>query len=62
VPILSDHYFDILCRQLEFCWEMVEHRHKHLINYSDLSAGTCLADYKGFPLIVRDTAMRLAGC
>jgi len=58
-PILTDGFFDQLCRQLEFCWDMVEHRHKSLVRQEDLPAGTCLADFNTFPLLIRDTATRL---
>jgi NAD-dependent DNA ligase len=60
--LLSDGYFDQLCRDLIANWDAIEHRHKHLIDREQLDAGTgyylASADY---PTIIRHGACHLMG-
>jgi NAD-dependent DNA ligase len=44
-PIFSDSFFDNMAKTMLHCWSDIEHRHKHLINTDDLSAGTYLGEY-----------------
>jgi len=47
-PILSDGFFDHICKELLAKWDTIEHMHKHLFTKEDLEAGTCLIrEYPG---------------
>ncbi|MPQ71465.1 hypothetical protein [Pseudomonas sp. MWU12-2323] len=39
-PVVSDGYFDELCKALLAGWEAITHRYKHMSDKSALSAGT----------------------
>lgn len=61
VPILSDCTFDRACEWLYDNWEVVEHRHKHLITKEDLAAGSLYALKENeYPLITKNTAVQLS--
>ena len=55
-PIIEDHVFDALARELKSHWEVVEHIHKHLIDPEALSSG---GSYIAFPLMVEKSAESL---
>jgi len=40
IQLLSDSYYDQLCAYLKQHWDSIEHRHKSLVPYDCLSAGT----------------------
>jgi hypothetical protein len=44
-PIISDHLFDRMAKQMLECWDKIEHRHKSFITKADLEAGTFLGEY-----------------
>jgi hypothetical protein len=58
-PLVEDHEFDSMAKDLLVNYEAVEHRHKHLISKEDLSAGTLLLAEEDYPLIVKDVAIKL---
>lgn len=53
-PFLSDRAFDQLAKDMLDVWDILEHRHKHLITEEDLEAGTLLR--RDFPEIVKGAA------
>lgn len=59
-PFLSDEKFDWLCKELDEKWDVVEHRHKELIERNALKAGTGYQfDWKSLPTIIKDAATHL---
>lgn len=48
--VLTDTQFDALCKELLDNWDLITHRHKHLVSREDLEAGTGYAIK--YPLIV----------
>lgn len=52
ISVVSDVFFDRLCKDLLEAWDETEHPHKHLIDRDALSAGT------GFYLKARDLPER----
>lgn len=55
-PIISDGLFDKICKKALQNWRIIEHRHKHLVTESDLTAGTCLLAGVKYPSIVISVA------
>lgn len=39
-PIMTDHQYDALCKELLACWDEVTHRNKDLITLENLSSGS----------------------
>ena len=58
-PFLTDGGWDWLCEQLDQQWNVVEHRHKHLIDRDALASGTASYLVGRFPTIVKDAAKAL---
>lgn len=56
-PLIQDATFDHLVLQLDARWEVIEHRHKALIDRSLLKSGF----YLSYPSIVEPAARALAG-
>jgi NAD-dependent DNA ligase len=57
-PILSDGFFDALCRQLSETWDEIRHRHKFIIDRRSLRKSSSL-HYLGvddFPNLAIDAA------
>lgn len=44
-PILSDHTFDELAKNILEKWYDINHYHKHLLSTDDLKAGSYLGEY-----------------
>lgn len=47
-PILSDSFWDEMCRDMDTFWDAIEHRHKHLVDRAGLrtgSASDCAEEY-----------------
>ncbi len=40
ISLLTDAYYDELCRDLAARWDGIEHQHKHLVDRAALDAGT----------------------
>ncbi len=59
-PILADATFDAIVRDLGDQWDMVEHRHKHLIDRGMLKSGFYLQP-EDYPGIVKGAASALRG-
>ena len=58
IPLLTDEFFDSMCKQLLARWDEVEHMHKHLIDREHLSAGTGF-DITEYPSMVQGAAWHL---
>jgi hypothetical protein len=58
-PILSDGFFDNMCKEMHKNFSKLEHRHLHLIHIDDLSAGTCLIDEADYPSVAISAAQRV---
>jgi hypothetical protein len=58
--LLSDPLYDEICARLKANWKTIKHRHKRLIDFKSLGAGTgyTLPRHK-YPTIVRSAAWRL---
>lgn len=55
---LSDVEYDNLCKRVLSEWDDIEHRHKHLIDYMSLSAGTgYYLKQDDYPQIVQGAAI-----
>ncbi len=39
-PVIYDHDFDLLCKEILEKWDTLTHPHKHVVNKDDLKAGT----------------------
>jgi hypothetical protein len=58
--LLSDGFYDKLCRDLDAKWDVIEHPHKHLIDRVELATST--ASYlrrQDYPAITTSAARRL---
>lgn len=55
VSLLTDHYYDELCSDLDARWDTIEHPHKHLVDRAALSAGS------GFTLTEDAYPLRVKG-
>lgn len=44
-PILSDHVFDRMAKQILIHYDEIEHMHKYLLTKDTLEAGTFLGEY-----------------
>jgi hypothetical protein len=55
ISLLTDAYYDELCRDLDTRWCEIEHQHKHLIDRAALDAGT------GFYLTEDQYPLRVIG-
>ena len=51
-PFLTDAGWDWLCSTLDRQWDVVEHRHKHLIDRAALASGTASYLVGRFPSII----------
>ncbi len=49
-PLISDAVYDLMATTFLEYYDVIEHRHKHLVDKDALAAGTCLI--KEYPLIV----------
>lgn len=56
--VISDGLYEDLCKRLHREWQRVAHRHKELIDYGSLSAGTGYY-LKEYPGIVKGAATSL---
>lgn len=62
VSLLSDARYDLLCKELDAEWETVAHRHKGVIDRSQLKAGTGFAlPADLYPSLAVHGACHLAG-
>lgn len=59
-PLLTDPFFDGLCRALAAELPAIAHRHKHLVDPEAIAAGTCLLPREAYPATVRGAAAHLA--
>lgn len=60
VSLISDSLFDTLCKMLMLHWHTVEHRHKALIDFELLRAGTGYSiSFVNLPLIVQSSTMQM---
>lgn len=56
---VSDAMYDYICNQLNKHWDKIEHRHKHLIDRDQLSAGTgYYLKFDEFPTIIKTAAVQ----
>jgi hypothetical protein len=54
LSLIKDEAYDEICKTLKDSWGTIEHRHKYLVDKSQLKAGTGYAlDYDAFPTIVQ---------
>jgi len=62
-PIVSDGYWDSLCKKLDLYWDTIDHHHKYLIDRASLITATAsyLTDDR-YPEIVKSSAARLRRC
>lgn len=49
-PLISDAVYDLMATTFLEYYDVIEHRHKYLVDKDALAAGTCLI--KEYPLIV----------
>lgn len=59
LSVVSDGFFDRLCRDLQAEFPQLVHHHKHLVNPEALSAGTGFYLHGNYPSIVPGAAMAL---
>jgi len=58
--IISDEFFDSICRILKMYWSAIDHPHKYLIREDSLDSGTgYYLDYDLLPLRTRSATQRL---
>jgi len=61
ISLLSDGLFDDVCKKLYERWAELDHPHKHLIDFDQLSAGTGFAlEFEQFPSLIINAAVRAA--
>ena len=53
---LTDHAYDLLCVRLRENYRKIEHKHKHLVEFAALRAGSCFIAMDDFPMIVQMSA------
>lgn len=60
INIVGDHVFDNICVRLLSEWDNISHRHKHLICYESLKAGTgYYLTEDAYPEIVKGASFQL---
>lgn len=59
ISMVSDSFFDRLCKALELRYSILEHCHKHLVDVEALQAGTGF-NIVFYPQIVQGAAVQLA--
>jgi hypothetical protein len=61
VSIVSDHTYDRWAKELLKNWKKLKHRHKHLLDESDLECGTGFGiKEKDYPSIIKYAALAWA--
>lgn len=55
--LVSDEFFDRLCKDLQAHWEEIDHQHKRVVDFESLAAGT--GYYLQYPLRVKCSATAL---
>lgn len=61
-PIMEDHEFDELGRYIEEFWDLIEHRHKYLIDRERCAHTSGVTKwYDEWPLMILDAAHTKAG-
>lgn len=62
VSLLSDDRYDLLCKELDAEWDGIVHMHKHVIDRSQLKAGTGFAlPADLYPMMTVHAACQMAG-
>ena len=55
--VLPDEVYDSLCRFIYDNWDIIEHRHKHLIDKDSLLVTASQLPFDEFPRIITDSAL-----